>query len=80
MPLEETPISCTVRKIKDTIFVDPCRNEDKFTDARLTAAFTKKGDLCAFQKGGDETLTEDDLSKMIDLAKKVTLKYRKVLK
>lgn len=79
LPLNDFALSCTIRKTKNVIFVDPDLQEDKLSDARLTVAFTKKGDLCALQKGGDSALLAEETIQMIDLAKKTTLKYRKVL-
>ncbi|MBS3112324.1 exosome complex protein Rrp42 [Candidatus Woesearchaeota archaeon] len=72
------PISCTVRKIGSHLFVDPNVNEDLYSDARLTASFTSKNMLCSLQKGGNVSVTSDELFTMLELAKKTAQNYRKV--
>jgi len=79
IPLEFLPVSCTVHKIGGKFFVDPTSDEEKATDARLTTAFTDKAEICAMQKGGDEPLTEKEISEIIDLAEKKTQELRKKL-
>ncbi len=65
--LEKNPIAITVVKIGDKFIVDPDMEEEKALDARLTISSTEYGTLCALQKGGDATLTIDDINNMIDI-------------
>ena len=68
LEFEKEPITVTVYKVGSYFIVDPTLEEEEAIDARLTVASLKDGSLCALQKGGDAPLTEDDISKMIDIA------------
>ena len=63
-----TPIAITVLKIGDNILVDPVHDEEINLDARLTVTTTEKNVICALQKGGNETLSVENIDKMVDLA------------
>ncbi len=67
LPILKAPVSITVHKIGDFLFVDPSVEEEKVIDARLTVAMTD-GKICALQKGGASPLSIEDIGKMIDLA------------
>jgi len=80
LKLESVPLSVTVCKIGDTFVVDPISQEEKMIDARLTVATLEDGTLCAMQKGGDATLTSEEISKMVDIASEKAKELRKALK
>lgn len=67
-PILAEPIEVTVHKIGKHFIVDPLPEEEKVVDARLTVAILEDGNLCAMQKGGDETLTTEDIKKMVDIS------------
>lgn len=79
LPLTRTPIEVTLYKIGKDFIIDPTRVEEKFIDARLTIATLEDGTVCAFQKGGDEALTQDEIFKAIDIAVKKGKELRKLL-
>ena len=79
LPLLETPISVTVYKYKDKFLIDPTYEEEPCYDSRITIAIQEDGRICSMQKGGDETISVDDLSHMIDLAKEKSEELRKTL-
>ncbi len=68
LPLHPLPVSVTVLKIGPHYIVDPCYDEWKVYDARLTVATLEDGTICAMQKGGDQPLTLEDVDRMIDIA------------
>ncbi|MBI3037103.1 exosome complex protein Rrp42 [Candidatus Woesearchaeota archaeon] len=68
LPIARFPVSVTVTKIGDSIFVDPTVEEEKVVDSRLTVAITDGGRICAMQKGGNSPLSIDEIGRMIDLA------------
>jgi exosome complex component RRP42 len=80
LPLKKQPLECTIWRLDDKYFVDPTVDEERVSDARLTAAFTEKGKICALQKGGDQTLTIEDVDAMLELAHKKTDELRGHLK
>ncbi len=66
LPIESTPIPCTVAKISDQLLLDPTQDEEYAMGARLTVATTDT--INAMQKGGVGTLTEKDIDDAIELA------------
>jgi exosome complex component RRP42 len=79
LPLEKMPIAVTVIKIGDKFIVDPGTEEERAIDARLTVSSIEDGTLCAMQKGGDMPLTEEDISKMLDIGIEKGKELRKCL-
>lgn len=63
----KTPVSVTVCKIGDYFVIDPIDEEEKAVEARLTVATEKDETICALQKGGETTLTSEEILKMIEL-------------
>ena len=79
LPIDELPIAVTVYKIGKEMFVDPTNDEEKQIDARLTITLIENGSLCSLQKGGEETLTMEEIDKMVDIAAKHAKTLRKEL-
>lgn len=79
VPLEKTPVECTVYKINGKFIIDPIVEEEEAADCRLTVAFTEDGKICAMQKGGGQPITEEDLDLMVGLAAKKTQELRNAL-
>lgn len=80
LPLVRLPITVTVYKIGDNMFVDPIPDEESAYDSRLSVAVTDDNEISAMQKGGDEPLSMDEISKMIDVVLKIAPELRKKLK
>ena len=79
LPLNEEAVEVTVHKIGSAIFIDPSLAEEQLSEARITVAVTRKGELCALQKGGDFPLIEEDIYSMIDLAVQKSRELRKLI-
>jgi exosome complex component RRP42 len=79
LPLQKEPISVTVCKIGKHFIVDPISEEEKVIDARLTVAVGEDDKLYALQKGGEDTLTEEEILEMVDIAIEKTKELRKAL-
>ncbi len=79
LPLSKKPVEVTVCKIGSQFIVDPTPEEESVIDARLTVATTEDGLLCALQKGGDEPLTAEEISKAVDIAIEKAAELRKLL-
>jgi exosome complex component RRP42 len=75
LPLtEKIPFSMTFYKIGGNLLADPNRDEEDTAEARLTLAISKPAKehiINAMQKGGIETLSEEDLKKIVEQAEKV---------
>ncbi|MBW3003414.1 exosome complex protein Rrp42 [Candidatus Woesearchaeota archaeon] len=68
LPVVEDTLECTVYKIGQYFIVDPVTEEEQIYDGRLTIAMKADGTVCALQKGGEEGLSIDDISSMIEVA------------
>lgn len=68
LPLKKVPVAVTVFKIGEAFLVDPCVEEEKIYDAKLTVTSIKSGEICALQKGGESPLKIEDIEKMVDIA------------
>jgi exosome complex component RRP42 len=79
LPMTKTPVEITVAKIGDNFLVDLTDEEERFVDARLTVAVLEDGSLCAMQKGGDASLSQDEVMNMVELAIKKSKELRKLL-
>ncbi|MBD3354558.1 exosome complex protein Rrp42 [Candidatus Woesearchaeota archaeon] len=79
LSLDKQTVSVTVCKIGDHLIVDPITEEEKVIDARMTIATDQNQNLCAMQKGGDSPLTEEEISKMVDIGVKKCDELRKAL-
>ena len=79
LPLSKTPVSVTVFKYGDYLLLDPTEVEEKVYDARLTVGVLEDGKLCSMQKGGDGSLTDEEVFKMIDMAQVASADLRKNL-
>jgi exosome complex component RRP42 len=76
VPLNKIPIALTVVKVGKHLLVDPLPEEMACCDARLTITTTTEGNICSLQKGGDATLSIEEIGKMIDMS----LKYGEMLR
>ena len=71
LPLSEnTPLSITAHKIGDNFVVDPSREEEDFSETRVTIG-SSKGIISSMQKGEAEDLEPEAFKSMLDLIEKV---------
>ena len=76
--LSELPIPVTILKIDDKFIVDPILDEMETMDSRLTVTSIENGKIVALQKGGNGTLSDNDIEKMIEIGIKKGKELRKV--
>ncbi|MFA6214222.1 MAG: exosome complex protein Rrp42 [Candidatus Micrarchaeia archaeon] len=67
LPVKDKVVTCTFGKLGDKAFLDPSLDEEKGMDCRLTLA-TTPNHLCAAQKGGWGSVTEKDLTGLLDIS------------
>tara|TARA_Y100000034_G_C6790347_1_gene353841 strand:+ start:46 stop:813 length:768 start_codon:yes stop_codon:yes gene_type:complete len=79
LPIQNQAVETTFVKIGNKILVDPNSAEEKVLNARLTVA-TTKDTINAMQKGGDGTFKIEEVSKMLEIAKKKGNEVRSLLK
>jgi len=80
LPINLTPITCTVGTIGGEALADLNLDEEKEMDSRISVSISEKGSIHAMQKGGTVGLDIDLIDKMIGLAVKKSAEIRKVLK
>ncbi len=68
LKLRSLPVSCTTVKIGDKLLLDPTREEEEVSSARLTVATDENGDIRAMQKGGTGHFTHDEIRKAIAMS------------
>lgn len=79
LPIGDKPVETTYAKIGGSIVLDPCLDEELVMDSRLTVATTKKGDICAMQKGGTGTLSQEEILEIISRSIEKGKELRKFL-
>jgi exosome complex component RRP42 len=79
MPLSKAPVTVTVFKHGDQLLIDPTDEEEKTYEARLTVSVLENGNICSLQKGGDLAVDQEDMLKMVDLAREKSQELRKHL-
>ena len=68
LPLKDKSIMCTFVKIGDKLVLDPSLDEEAILDARLSIGITESGNICAMQKGGDQSLSKEDILGAVKIA------------
>jgi exosome complex component RRP42 len=79
IPIEKSPISCTVWQIGSDYVVDPMVAEENASNGRLTVVFTEDDKICAMQKGGNGSIVQENIAPMVELAHKTTKQLRGIL-
>jgi exosome complex component RRP42 len=76
LDLKRIPLPVTVCKVGDIFLIDPTDSEENTVDARLTITVLEDDKICALQKGGDGSLTTEDIAKMVEIATGVAKQMR----
>lgn len=63
------PLAITIHKIGSSILVDPTREEEDISEARVTIG-SSEGIISSLQKGNSKELTVEEFNKCLDLAEK----------
>lgn len=79
LELEKDITIHTFAKIGDTLLVDPCLDEEKGMDARITLEITDGEKICAIQKWGAGSFSQEEFFQAIDIAFKKRKDLKKVL-
>ncbi|NOZ77292.1 MAG: exosome complex protein Rrp42 [Euryarchaeota archaeon] len=79
LPVRDKPMETTFVKIGKGIVLDPNLNEEQVLDARLTIGTNQDGDICAMQKGGPGTFTQEEILELVNKSKEKAKELRKLL-
>ena len=66
---KEIPLSLTIHKVGNILIVDPNKEEEDISEARLTVA-SANGTIHSMQKGNSKELSIEEFNKMLDLVEK----------
>ncbi|MGI6472121.1 MAG: exosome complex protein Rrp42 [Candidatus Methanomethylophilaceae archaeon] len=77
LPVTCTPISVTFAKIGKDLIIDPNFDEEHIASARLTVTTDDEGNFRAMQKGGQGSISLDELSACLDMAVETGIEIRK---
>lgn len=80
LPLKNIVTTTTFQKIKKTIVLDPASEEESPKNCKFTISLCDDGTMCAMQKGGSSSMTEDDFEEMYKIAVKKRKELLKILK
>ena len=80
LPVKYKPIACTFSKIGDYLLLDPDKEEEEVSGARLTITTRDDGNVVAIQKGGSTSLSPEEIGKLLDLAVVKGKEIRKLIK
>jgi len=76
LPINGIPIPVTVAKIGGTLLADPCLDEERIAEARLTVTTDDKGDIRAMQKGLTGSFTKDEVRKAVGISQRLGKELR----
>ncbi|MEM1572888.1 MAG: exosome complex protein Rrp42 [Candidatus Methanomethylicaceae archaeon] len=82
LPISNLPITITLAKIGNKLFVDPSIEEEEVMDCRISISFVEKENqdyVCAIQKGGSGTFTPEELIRAVEIAKVKSQELRKIV-
>ncbi len=79
LPVRDKPIETTFVKIDGDIVLDPILDEELVLDARITIGTNEKGEMCAMQKGGSGTFTQDEIIDLVNKSREKAKDLRKLI-
>ncbi len=79
LPVVDRPVETTFAKIGKDIVLDPVLDEELVLDARITIGTNEKGDICAMQKGGDGTFTQEEIIDLVNKSREKSEELRKLV-
>jgi len=80
LPVKYIPIACTFYKVGGKLLLDPTREEENASAARLTVTSRDDGHLCAIQKGGSAGLATEEIMQAVVSSVKKGQEIRKLIK
>ena len=79
LPTTCIPISVTAAKIGNTLILDPNFDEEQISSARLTITTDDDGNYRAMQKGGQGSISLNELTQCLDMSRDVGKRIRKII-
>lgn len=79
LPVKAKPITVSIGKTLGKLLMDATKEEEELLELKLSIATVEDGKICAMQKMGKGTLTENDIDDIINIAHKKSKELRKLL-
>ena len=80
LPVVHKPVTVSVCKVGDKLFLDPTLEEESIIDSKLTVAIREDDKICAMQKQGSKGIEFDTIEKMLTIAIEKSKELRKLVK
>lgn len=80
LPVVHKPVTVSVCKVGDKLFLDPSKEEESIVDAKLSIAVREDDKICAMQKQGGRAIEFDFIEAMINIAIEKSKELRKLVK
>ena len=80
LPIKSEPVPVIAAKIDGHIIVDPCLEEELVMSSRLTVTTDRDGNICAMQKGGLGTFTDQEVRQAVRTAIEKGKEIREVIR
>jgi exosome complex component RRP42 len=68
LPIQNEPVAVTTAKIDGHMILDACLDEELVMSSRLTVTTGRDGNICAMQKGGLGTFTDQEVRQAVKTA------------
>ena len=79
LPVRNFPVAVTFASINGKLVADPWLDEENVMNARLTITFEKDDKICAIQKGGEGTLSPQQIIEAVHIAREKAEELRKLV-
>lgn len=80
LAIQNEPVPVTTAKIDGNMILDPCLEEELVMSSRLTVTSGRDGNLCAMQKGGLGTFTDQEVRQAVKTAIEKGREIRELIK
>jgi exosome complex component RRP42 len=76
LPIREMPVSLSFVDIGGELVIDATNNEESVSDLRLTIVTNQDGSICAMQKSGPGTLSEENFLRSVEKSREIGAQIR----
>jgi len=80
LPVQNEPVPITTAKIDGHMVLDPCLEEELVMSSRLTVTTSRDGSICAMQKGGPGTFTDQEIRQAVKTAIEKSKEIRETIR
>lgn len=77
--LQNIPITVSLAKIGDKLFVDPSSVEESVIDTKITITVDQNGNICSIQKSGCGSLPTKQIKNIIEIVREKAKKLREII-